>query len=330
MARATSDRARDVRVGAFVLGALLLAVSGSLWIAGSNLVGAPRTPYEVTLADSAGLQAGDRVRVAGVSVGRIRSVTLRPGADQPVVLEISIRDEVPVRQGSTARIGTTGLLGTPHLEVDPGDPTGPRLPGGSRIPGGAPAGMEAALGRVDELAEEATVALRRTVELIDKVSATIDPLVGRLEAFLSDENARELTSILAGVRTNLDEAAPRLQATLESLEHGSARLEQVLEGAPELRERLAVLLDDLDRALGPEGERLGVVLDSAQATLDSAQTTFDAVGSRDELEALARDLRDTMANLKAFSQTLEERPYSLVRIKMPRDREPGDGVREGR
>ena len=39
------------------------------------------------------------------------------------------------------------------------------------------------------------------------------------------------------------------------------------------------------------------------------------------------DLRDTVANLKSFSQQVRERPYSLVRIRDEPERRPGDGAR---
>ena len=49
----------------------------------------------------------------------------------------------------------------------------------------------------------------------------------------------------------------------------------------------------------------------------------------DSLAATLRDLRDTMANLKAFSQEIKERPYGLVRIRNPPQRRPGDPAAKG-
>jgi hypothetical protein len=86
---------------------------------------------------------------------------------------------------------------------------------------------------------------------------------------------------------------------------------------------------DLQAALGPDGERLARVLESAESSLTRADETFSVLGgNRGEIEATLRDLRDTLANLKAFSQLVKERPYSLVRVKPAPQREPGDGVKE--
>ena len=53
------------------------------------------------------------------------------------------------------------------------------------------------------------------------------------------------------------------------------------------------------------------------------------VGNRGELERTLADLREIVANLKAFSQQVKERPYSLVRIRPEPDRRPGEGVGAG-
>jgi hypothetical protein len=52
--------------------------------------------------------------------------------------------------------------------------------------------------------------------------------------------------------------------------------------------------------------------------------------NRDELEGMIRDLRDTAANLEAFSQRLKEQPSSLVFAKPDPERNPGDGVEGSR
>ena len=62
---------------------------------------------------------------------------------------------------------------------------------------------------------------------------------------------------------------------------------------------------------------------------DFVDEAMDAVaGNRAEIDQTLADLRDTMSNLKAFSQQVNERPYMLIRKTNPADRKPGDGVGE--
>lgn len=319
----------NVKVGIFVLVALAILIVGSLWVAGSTMLAGRRVSYNVVLENSSGVGPGDRVRYAGVPVGRIDSIALRPGQPLPVVFLIAIRPDVPVMRDSEARISTTGLLGAPFLELLAGSPDGERLPPGGEIRGRSGVGLEETLSRVDEIAARAVGVMDKTGKILDQVSTDLEPIMENLERLLSESNAEDLGAILAAARRTLDDSGPRITRLIENLEAGSERLDGALEGLPDVTTRLSELLDSVHEALGPDGRRLADVLESAQGTLETAGGTLSLIGDeRTELQAMMRDLRDTVANLKAFSQQVKERPFSLVRIKPEPDRRPGDGVKE--
>ena len=72
--------------GLFVLTALALLVVGLFWVAGSGFFADGRVDYVVLMRDSGGVQPGDRVRVAGVPVGKIDDVELLFAALQPILI----------------------------------------------------------------------------------------------------------------------------------------------------------------------------------------------------------------------------------------------------
>ena len=326
----STARMADVKVGAFVLAALAILIVGSLWVAGSAMIGSPRVGYRVRMKDAGGLQAGDRVRVSGVSVGRVEAVELRPEEDWPVVLSIHVKRSVPIKTDAEATLGTAGLLGASHLEIRIGSAAAPPLAAGGEIYGVAPMGIEQALARVDQIAVKTTALLDQLSGTLDTVSTEITPILHNLSLLLSEENAANLQQMLADLRHTTRDAAPRVTALLEradrlldGLEHGTADL-------PELTEELEALVADLRTAIGPGGERLSGLLDTAENSLGRAGDTLGMVGTnRDDIEAAIRDLSDTLANLKAFSQQVKEHPYRLVRIKHSPERKPGDGASAG-
>ncbi len=323
------DRSRmaEVKVGLFVVGALLALVVGSLWVAGSSLVGARRVPYRVSMTDSAGVETGDRVRFAGVPVGRVRRVELQPEEGWPVVLHVSLHPDIPVKADSVARISTSGLLGASFLQIEPGSPGAPRLPPGGEIRGQAGLGLEEALARVNELSEKVLGIMDQTSLILEQVGSEVGPIMSRVEALLSDENVKDVRHILAALHETVENSGPRITALLERLESISDSLDEGLEKVPELTARVSALADDIRTAFGPDGSRLAGVLEAAEGGLTSADAALSVVTrNREEIELAIRDLRDTVANLKAFSQQVKERPFSLVRIKGPPDRRPGHGV----
>lgn len=325
------NRRQDIWLGLFVLAALAVLITGSLWIAGSNIFGAQRIPYQVLLPDSAGIQTGDRVRLAGVAVGRVRSVRLREDREWPVVLQISVRQEVALHQDSTASIASASLLGSAFLQLEAGTPGGPRLPEGAEILGRPPAGIDAALARAEEVAARTGDLIDRTADILDSLSVQFSSLASRAERVLSDENTANLGHLIASLREGVDSGAPHMAELFENLERLTANLDESAEELPDLTRRLNGILAGLERAFGAEGEQLGGLLDTAEGSLAAARDSLDMLGgNREQIEAAVRDFAETAANLKNFSQELKERPYSLVRIKPLPDRKPGDGVAEGR
>ena len=116
-----SNRSISVAVGLFVL----LALAGMVFLAlqASNARGFRMShPYEVNadFADISGLSKNAKVTMAGVQIGKVKSI----GYDQEtykakVVLEISGEyDRLPL--DSSADILTAGLLGEKYIGVVPG------------------------------------------------------------------------------------------------------------------------------------------------------------------------------------------------------------------
>ncbi len=78
-----------------------------------------------------GVGVGTDVRISGVKVGVVRSVTLDPNTYN-AMLTLALDIGVQVPDDSTARIASDGLLGGAHVSIEPAglDP----LPPGAEIP----------------------------------------------------------------------------------------------------------------------------------------------------------------------------------------------------
>ena len=323
------SRLPEIKIGAFVLLALALLIFGSLWIAGSSFFGAARVSYSVKLDDSAGIQAGDRVRFAGVSVGRIKWVALRPEEEWPVILGVALKPEIPVRVDSTARIASAGLLSSGFLQIEPGSPSSPLLEPGGTILGQRGSGIESAIEQLDEIAAGAADVMNQVSSILDEVSGQVGPILGRVERLLSEDNIEEIEQLLASLNRTADRVGPRVAELLDRLEAIASSAETGLESMPELMHELTAMVDDVRSAFGPEGQRLSDVLKKAGSTMESTDRIMAGVAAnRVELEATLRDLSDTVANLKSFSREIKERPFSMVRIKTEPDRRPGQDVKE--
>lgn len=320
------DRTRTASaiVGAFVLTAVAVLVVGSLWIAGSSWLAGDRSSYVVLLRDTGGIEVGDRVRVAGVNAGRVREITLRPLDERPVAMEITLRADIDVKIDARATIASDGLLGSHFLQISPGSPAAPSLPRGTEIRD-AEGSTTDPMARVGELADSAVVVMEKTAALLDQLTRDLTPVVEGIQRMLSEENTDNVSSMLASLRRTTEETGPEISRLIESMNELTSRVDDGMEELPELLAGYSGLAKDLRAALGPDGVRLASVLEAAESTLTTAEATLeDLRGNRPDLDTTLRDLREVVANLKGFSQTIEERPYSLVRVRHEPDRRPGD------
>ena len=322
-----SVRAREIRVGLFVVAALVLLGGATLWIVGVVPFGGERAHYRVLAPESGGVSRGDRVRIAGVPSGRIERVELEPGGDRPVVFHVSLGSGHVAREGASARLTSDGLLGSIYLEIDPGPAGAPALPEGSTIEGAGEAGLDEVVARAEEIAARAVELVDSAGVLLEQVNRHTGPLLERMEAVLSPENARELSRTLAALRRTAEETGPRVASIAERLDRAAAAAEEGTRNLPALVDEVSAVAADVRTALGPEGARLAETLNAARDGFASAGEAFETVGaSRGELERALEDLRAAAAALEGLARRLEERPSRILGMGEPADRKPGDGV----
>jgi len=302
-----------------VVVALAIFVVISLWVAGSHL-GGHQNEYDVLMNTAAGVRQGDRVRVSGMEVGRVLEIQLRAGEEWPVNFRIALNEEIPVTQSAVARLTADGLLGAPYLEIDPGPAGEPLLPPGSTIPGTRASGANEAFKALGDLSGRAGAALDEVMVLVQSLGERMEPMLERFELLMSDENLANISGSLVAMRGTMEESGPRLSALLARLDELAIELQGGIEGLPDVTAEIEGLVTDLRTALGPEGQRLAAVLESANSGMSAMQM------NRGELEAMVRDLRLATANLKAFTESIKERPSLLVRKSRAADRQPGEGV----
>jgi phospholipid/cholesterol/gamma-HCH transport system substrate-binding protein len=315
----------EVRAGVFVALALAILVAGTLWIVGFTPFKGPKATYDVWMKSSSGVRRGDRIRVAGIEVGRVKAIELRAGEQWPVVFRVAMDEDVALTVGSSARITSDGLLGAPYLEILAGPGDGKLLPPGGRIVGSEGGSIMEALDGLTGITDRLPLLLDQATDLAGTLDREIGPLSAHLRALLSEQNIDEISGSLAALRPLLEKTGPRASQLVSRLDSLAAQLENDTGGVPALTDEVSALAGELRQAIGPGGGRLAGLLDSAESsfgTADGALATIE--GNSAELDAMLRDLREAAANLRSLSQTLKERPSLLLRYPVPPERRPGE------
>jgi len=156
-----------LRVGA-VIGLALLAIS-------LLLIGKPfahKLVVKSYFTDANGLRSGAAVRLAGVDLGSVTSVRVRPESkDAPVEIVMALKTgyELKIPNDSTVSLETAGVLGQTLVEIDSHAASGPPIQSGSTLKA-QPTGN---LTTEELIAKFATAFNLSTAEALEKLESRI-------------------------------------------------------------------------------------------------------------------------------------------------------------
>jgi len=161
------------RVGIFVLVALLTFLGAVYALGARARLFEARYTIHADFTEVGGLVEGATVRLAGVQIGRVSAVNLRPqpGGKVQVDLTIARRFSDRIRKNSVARIETQGLLGDRIVEITVGDPSAPAVAPGEVLASRDPADFGRIMASGAETAKNVAAladALRETADQINK------------------------------------------------------------------------------------------------------------------------------------------------------------------
>src|SRR5215467_3398987 len=139
------------------------------------------------------LKEGDRVKMAGVEVGRVEQITLDE-TNNKVLVTMKLHKTVQVRTDSVASVKFTGLLGQNFVNLDFGTPNSPIAAPGTVLSSAEQPDLGAMMVKLDNVASG--------VENLTKsfTGDKIDNLLGPFTDFLK-ANQEPLTAAIANMRS---------------------------------------------------------------------------------------------------------------------------------
>ena len=277
-----------LRVGIFVLVALVIGASIAFAIGAQENVFAPKTTYHAIFDDVGGLQRGNTVRVAGVNVGSVTEVVIGKSGRIEVYFRIIdtathlIRGEpgAPIigeeEKPSLAAIGSKGLLGDRIIEITVGSDKFPEWDPEEPIPVSVGGGIMA-------LAERTLVEAEGTAR---NLRLATDPFAD--QEFSNDlkETARNLAKASGMIATG--------DGTIGRLMHDAELGGDVKGAVKELR------------AAGKQVAALGKNLNKITEDIQTNDSTANALLYGTEGADAIRNIRDTFGQLNTILTDVRE------------------------
>jgi phospholipid/cholesterol/gamma-HCH transport system substrate-binding protein len=298
-----SLRATLVKFGVF---AVVMAVLTAFlfFIFGQYRTGAV-TGYSAVFNDASRLKAGDSVRVAGIRVGTVNGLSLRP--DKKVVVKFDADQSVVLTDGTKAAVRYLNLVGDRYLDLVDGPGSTRRLPGGGQI------GVD------------------HTAPALD-----LDLLLGGLKPLILGLNPHDVNALSAALLQIFQGEGPTLQSLLnkstsfsnaladndQTIEHLIDNLNAVATTLQKDGGKFSEAVDRLEKLItGLAGDRntVGSAIDALSKGTTSVANLLSQArpplsGTIDQLNRLAPNLDNDKDRLDAALQKAPRNYRKLVRL----------------
>jgi phospholipid/cholesterol/gamma-HCH transport system substrate-binding protein len=183
--------------------------------------------YSAVFANVSGLENGNFVRIAGVEVGKVKSISVQDSST--VRVEFGVDDSVVLTEGSKAVIRFEDLLGKRYMALEEG------------------------AGSVKRLSPGATIPLNRTEPALD-----LDALIGGLRPLFRALDPTQIN----GLTSSLIAAFQGQGGTINTVLAEAASLTNTLADRDQLIGQLITNLNTLLGSLGDQGKQVGKTVDS--------------------------------------------------------------------
>ncbi len=300
----------EAKVGAFVLGCFAILAFTVVYLSYAQFRG-DAVPYRTYLRYAGGLEPGASVLFGGINTGKVTAV--RPWATDPTRIEIllEVKRGTPLNEKSVAKLGLVSIMNSASLSITTGSNDAKRLPPGSSIPSQEAASLDEIAGKMSTVADSANALIVQTQGELQGISGDARTLLANLNTVTGPPNQRKIQAMLDHVNAILTTEGPKIDRISEQLlvlsQHADNAIQNVNGTVTDVREPIRKDLAELQNTL-----------QEAKKLLADMQVIVRANDYK--IDDTVENLRVATDNLDQLTDSLKQRPWSLIRIKQPRDR----------
>jgi paraquat-inducible protein B len=330
-----SQKANPTLIGAFVFGAILIAIGAAVFFGSADFFSRKQTYVSYFNQSVSGLQVGSNVKFKGVTIGKVTKVLLGfVGEDQPVYAKVfyQVDENFVVKELGTNPSGVSVDLSDPqqHMKrVEQG--LRARLDFESLISGQLYVALDfIKVGAAPPVfhhlaADENAFEIPVQPSDIEAILANLTKAISNLGNVDFLAISKDLQSLILSARDGIN--ALNLADLGKSLDHlvNGPELKGALTSVKTSFDQLDVTLKKLDKELDPISNNLNPTLEEAKKTmaqLQSATAHLDKMLStnssfRYQLDNALSQIGTAADSLRRLSEFLERNPNSIIFGRKP-------------
>jgi ABC-type transporter Mla subunit MlaD len=301
----------EAKVGAFVLSCFAVLAFTVIYLLNAQYSGGT-VQYRTYLRYAGGLEPGASVLYGGMNVGRVTAV--RPWTADPTRIEIllEIKKDTPLNEKSVAKLGFTSVMNSAALSITTGTIEAKRIPPNSTIASQEAASLDEIAGKLAGVADNANALMTQAQGELNDISGNVNHLLANLDTMTGPRNQKKVQTILDNIDRVVADARPKIERLTDQLTRVTDHADETIQN---VNGTVTVLRDPMRKDLA----ELQTTLEEARGLLQSMQVVVRANDYK--IDDTVENLREATDNLNQFTNSLKQRPWSLVRVKQPEDRQ---------
>jgi phospholipid/cholesterol/gamma-HCH transport system substrate-binding protein len=315
----------EAKVGAFVLVCAAVLCGTIYYVSNAKFNGA-HVPFRTYLRNASGMEPGTPVLFGGITVGQVSSV--RPDQTDPTRIEIAfdVKQGTPVNAKCVAEIGSVSLMSSPALAISTGSNEAPRLATGAVVPSQETMSLDELQRKLGVLADSAQATLTTVGTDVNNLTGDGRQLLANLNDITGTTNRKHIANVISNTDTMIADLSPQLKQI-------SGQALKLTKDADGLVAKMGPAIDNANATISNANQTITAFRGPGQADLAELQKTLvETRGLIGDLQVVIRanaqnttytieNLRMITDNLNDLTESVKERPWSLVRIRQPKDRE---------
>ena len=301
----------EAKVGAFVLGCFAVLAFTVIYLMHAQFSG-DTVPYRTYLRYAGGLEPGTSVLFGGINVGKVTGV--RPWASDATKIEIllAVKQNTPLNEKSVAKLGLTSVMSGASLSITTGSNDAKRLPPGSSIQSQEAASLDEIAGKMATVADSANGLIVQARGELEGISGDARTLLANLNTVTGKPTQQKVQAVLDRVNGMLATEGPKI-------DHISDQLIALSQHADDTIQNVNGTVTDVREPIRKDLAELQNTLQQAKQLLSDMQVMVRANDYK--IDDTVENLRTATDNLDQLTDSLKQRPWSLIRIKQPKERE---------
>ncbi len=314
----------EAKVGTFVLACLVL-LGLAVFYVGNNQWGRHVIPYKTYLRYAGGVAPGTGVLFGGIAAGRVTAV--RPWSEDPTRIEVlfEMKEGTPVNENSVAKLGSVSLMSSPALSITTGSNDAPRLKAGQVIRSEETVSMDDMTRKLSTIADSAQGLITQVQGELKNISGDARTLLANLNDITGAPNRRQVAQLLQRVNSLVATESPKIDRITDQVLSLTRNADSVMQKAGPLLDHTDATVSNVNLTIDQLREPIRQDLAQLQSTMDQAKSTMKTIqtlvrANDENISETVENLRVATENLDQLTEQVKQRPWSLVRIRQPKDR----------